>query len=97
MLKRVFPVALAALALSAGGALAERPMAVTEANVSGVDNHRPEPLTDTEMVLVTGRGACTETVRGIGVFKVALGLLGMSHPMVILGQATIGLAPFVCA
>ncbi len=98
MIKRVFPVAVVALALSAGGAFAEPPMAVTEANMPGVDDHRSEQLTETDMVSVTGRGgACTETVQGIGILKVALGFVSRSHPLVILGQITIGLAPFVCA
>ncbi|MDE2691018.1 MAG: hypothetical protein OXI49_10935 [Acidobacteriota bacterium] len=73
MLKKVLPLAVAALALSAGGAFAEPPMAFTEANVPGVDDSRLEPLTDTEMVSVTGRGACTQAVKGAGilVYRVA--------------------------
>lgn len=97
MLKKVLPAALAALLLSAGAAFAEPPLAVTEANVSGVDDYRPVPLTDTDMVSLTGKGACTGTVEAIGVLKVVAGLVSLSHPMVILGQMTIGLAPSVCA
>ncbi|MDE2976177.1 MAG: hypothetical protein OXU63_01505 [Acidobacteriota bacterium] len=68
MLKKVLPLAVAALALSAGGAFAEPPIAFTEANVPGVDDSRLEPLTDTEMVSVTGRGACSLAVKGVGIF-----------------------------
>ena len=93
MMKKVLPVAVAALVLSVGGSFAEPPMSVTEGNILGVDNHRPEKLTDTDMVSVTGRGACT----ALGKFVVVVGLIGLSHQMVATGQAMIGLAPFVCA
>lgn len=95
-MKKVLPVAVAALVLSVGGVLAERPMSVTEADLQGVNNVRPEQLTDTDMVSVTGRG-CTEDVQTLGTIAVVVGLIGLSHLMVASGQATIGLAPFICA
>lgn len=98
MLKRICPVAVAALALSAGGAFAEPPIAFTEANAPGVDDSRLEPLTDTDMATVTGRGeACTEHVQALGRDIVVVGLVGLNHVLIATGQVTIGLAPFVCA
>lgn len=98
MLKKVLPVAVVALALSAGGAFAEPPMAFAELNLPGVDDSRLEPLTDTDMVSMTGRGAtCTEDVRTIGTVVAIFGFLGRNHILLATGQITIGLAPFVCA
>ncbi len=98
MMKRVLPVAVVALALSAGGAFAEPPMAVTEANVPGVDDSRPEPLTDTDMATVTGRGGtCTEDVQTIGTVVAIVGFLGRNHILLATGQMAPRLAPFVCA
>lgn len=98
MLKRVLPVAGVALVLSVGAALAEPPMAVTEAGIHAVDDHRHGRLTDTEMVSVTGaRETCTEDLQALGRFVVVIGLIGLSHHIVTTGQVTIGLAPLACA
>jgi len=96
MMKKALPVAVAALVLNVGGVLAEPPMSVTEADRQGVNNDRPERLTDTELVAVTGRG-CTEGVQALGTFAVVVGLMSLSHLIVASGQATIELAPTVCA
>ncbi len=98
MINRVFPVAVVALALSAGGTFAEPPMVVTDANVPGVDDSRPEPLTGTDMATVTGRGeTCTEDVQTTGTIVAIVGFLGRNHILLAIGQIKLGLAPFVCA
>ena len=99
MMKKLLPVAVAALmlVLSAGGAFAEPPVPVTEGAVPGVGNHQPEQLTDADLLSVTGSGACTKGVQALGGLVVVIGLAGLSHLVVATGQATIGLAPLVCA
>ena len=98
MMKKILPVAVAALTLvlSAGGAFAEPPKPAGPSNASGIDYDQLQRLPDADMATVTG-GACTEDVQALGRVVVAFGLIGLSHLMVATGQATISLAAFVCA
>lgn len=98
MLKKVLPVAVAALLLSAGGAFAKRSHSATPSEIPGVGHHELEQITATEMVSMTGKGAdCTDHVQQLGRDVIVVGLVGLNHILVITGQVTVGLAPFVCA
>lgn len=98
MMKNVLPVAVTALVLSVGGALAEPPTRVTEGATVSIGNHQPGQITHSEMLSVTGKGAtCTNDFQRLGRAHIFLGLIGRSHQMIAIGQVMIGLAPFVCA
>lgn len=80
MMRKVLPVAIAALALSVGGAFAESPNSVIPNNESGIGKHELGPLAEADMAAVHGKGlrsgACTLAVKGTGyiVFGVATAL-----------------------
>ena len=77
MMRKVAPVAIAALVLSVGGAFAESPNTVIPIDQSGIGKHDLGPLAEAEMAAVHGKGlrsgACTLAVKGTGyiVFGVA--------------------------
>ncbi|MCY3970091.1 MAG: hypothetical protein OXG74_09160 [Acidobacteria bacterium] len=79
MMKRVLPVAIAALALSVGGAFAEPPNSAV-VDSSGIDGNESRQLSDTEMAAVAGgawwSAACTGAVQTAGVIVWLHGLAG---------------------
>lgn len=96
MTKKILAVAIAALVLSAGVALAEPLMSVAEGAGPGMDDHRPGQLTDTDMASVTGRGACTEGIQALGKSAVFLGKITVNHWLVFAGYVTTGIGPLIC-
>lgn len=101
MLKRILPVAVAALFLGAGGALAEPPSSVSPSDQSGIGKHELGLLAEADMAAVKGRGlrsgACTVAVKGTGYLVLVVGTV-LRHPIGQgIGLGLVGSAGAICA
>ena len=95
MMKKVLPVAVAALVLSVGGAFAEAPNSDTPGDTSSVDYDQLERVADSEMATLAGgawwSGACTGAIHAAGVSLVVSGYLNRNTIMETVGLFTLRL------
>lgn len=101
MMRKVLPVAIAALVLSVGGAFAESPNSVIPSDQSGIGKHELGPLAETDMAAVQGKGlrsgACTLAVKGAGIFVFGVATV-MGDPFGQgIGLGLFGAAGAICA
>ncbi len=100
-MKKVLPVAVAALALSVGGAFAEAPNSDTPGDTSSVAHYRFQQLPDADMATVKGKGlrseACTRVVRGFGYLAFVAATIRRDPAGQVSGAFIFGAAGAICA
>ncbi len=101
MMKKVLPVAVAALVLSVGGAFAEAPNSDTPGDTSSVDYYRFQQLPDADMATVKGKGlrsgACTVAVKGVGYLTIGIATMLRDPFGQGIGIGLVGAAGAICA
>ena len=99
-MKKVLPIALAALVLSVCTAFAEPPVTAVADYHSGDDNRGLEQLSDADIVGVMGgmspSDVCTGAVEGVGAAAVTIGRLFALHAVHVSGAFVQIFAAQVC-